>query len=175
MAPEVMMVWPPHPLRYSLWDLDNCLFNDAWRTPLIEWDKAGNERYNLYDAAMKDDKPAHLTEWRIITAMSVPIFITGRRERWRDITMLMIQQHLPLPETTPPRVLMRPDDSNERPVALKERLLKEFLMDEGYDMSKIMAAFDDVQSIVDMYRRHGIPAAVLRCHDPLHSYNIQDL
>jgi hypothetical protein len=163
----------------SLWDLDNCLFDDRNRQCLIDWDKTGNERYNRYDAEMASDPVAHEVEWRVITAVSQPIFITGRRERWRKVTEQMISDRLPvlrdgrLKPIAYPVIYMRPDDDNTRPVELKRRLLFEAL--KTRDIRTIIAAFDDVPSIVDMYREYGIPGVLLQVSDPSHTYTSQDL
>lgn len=172
---------PPHPLRYSLWDLDNCLSDDKWRTPKIAWHLQGNERYNAYDAEMGKDTPAHVASWLLITQLSHPIFITGRRERWRDITREWICRELPVSRErgkllwqTAPTIIMRPEGCELRPAALKELLLMQaFRM--GATPEKILAAFDDVPSIVEMYRKHGIPAVVLQVHDPKLAYKPEDL
>jgi hypothetical protein len=174
----VSTVWTP--TRYSIWDLDNCLFDDSWRTHLIDWHLEGNERYTRYDAKMEHDPVANRDVWRAVTGLSIPIFITGRRERWREITTRMVVERLPvLRDGAPvpfylPLIMMRPDDCNDCPAELKEKLLLR-LFDRGWDVDEFIAAFDDVQSIVDMYRRHGIPATVLRVHDPKATYSDKDL
>lgn len=164
----------------SAWDIDNCLANDAWRTPLIDWHLEGNLRYERYDALMDKDSVAHFEVWSIITKMTVPIFITGRREKWRSLTERWLKQRLPVwrdgrwVRLQDPLILMRPDECDDRPAELKEKLLLS-LPDHGWELSSIMAAFDDVQSIVDMYHRHGVPAAVLRIHNPELAYSAKDL
>lgn len=171
----------PCDTKVSIWDLDNCLFDDQWRTPMIDWHLEGNERYERYDANMEKDIPAHIAEWRIITQLSLPVFITGRREKWREITRKMVVTRLlmlregRLTTISQPLILMRPNECNERPVELKERLLKAALFGNHFKLEDVIAAFDDVPSIVEMYKRYGIPAAVLRVHDPKLAYAANDL
>lgn len=176
MAPPM-----PYHTHISLWDLDNCTSDDKWRTDKIDWHLDGNARYDRYDAEMGKDKPAHISEWRIITQLSTPIFITGRREKWRKITRDFICSNLPMLRhgklvwQSDPLVMHRPDDNNMRPAELKEMLLMQLVQEHNIPLHMILAAFDDVQSIVDMYLSHGIPAAVLRIHDPKLTYEAKDL
>jgi hypothetical protein len=166
-----------NPVRYSLWDLDNCLTDEKWRTPLIDWHLDGNERYNRYDEQMYKDAPANLGTWHLITQLSHPIFVTGRRERWRELTVSWIKRNLRAGGTQylhKPAVFMRPNDNSMRPVELKRMILLEFIL-PSIPAGKIIAAFDDVPSIVQMYRDYDIPAMVLRCHDPALSYKPEDL
>jgi hypothetical protein len=170
----------PWMVRYSIWDLDNCLFDDGWRTQYIDWHLEGNARYNRYDSRMHMDAPMHLAEFHTITALSTPIFLTGRREQWRWVTQELIHEHLTLwrdgcrVRQQTPLILMREQDCNDRPVDVKRRMLLS-LPEKGIQLSQIIAAFDDVPAIVQMYLNHGIPAAILRKHDPALAYKPEDM
>lgn len=163
----------------SVWDLDNCLFDDTHRVHLIDWAKTGNERYDRYDAEMAKDPVAHQAEWLVMTAVSQPIFITGRRERWRKITEEQISKNLRilrnggLKTIGYPIIFMRPEGDASRPVDLKHRIIMKVL--EVNPIDRIIAAFDDVESIVDMYRELGLPGVLLRVNDPKHTYGPNDL
>jgi hypothetical protein len=170
-----------HDYWVSLWDLDNCLSDDKWRVNKIDWHLEGNERYTRYDAEMGKDNVAHVGEWRLITQMSMPVFITGRRERWRQITRKWVSERLPvlrygrLQWLHDPLILMRPDDCNDTPAVLKEKLLMQLPTHHGIMLPRVIAAFDDVDAIVEMYGRHGIPSTVLKVHDPGLAYTPADL
>lgn len=175
------MPLPAHMIHYSIWDLDNCVCDDKWRTPLIDWHLEGNERYNRYDAQMIKDTAAHLDVWRAITRLSTPIFFTGRREVWRATTKQWITPNLPVMRDDRlhwlenPLILMRPNGCNDKPVDVKRRMVEQLLPRHGINIESIIAAFDDVPSIIDMYLEYGIPAAVLRVHDPKLAYKPEDL
>lgn len=174
-----MSLLPPWVTRISIWDIDNCVSDDGWRTSKIDFSKHGNERYDAYDRLMVRDLPAHTLEWDLITKLSTPVFITGRRERWREATRDWIERMLPLPDRDwpgmGPLILMRPEECEDRPVELKRKLLYQLRDVYGVEFSRIIAAFDDIPAIVGMYLTHGIPAAVLRVHDPLTAYTVKDL
>lgn len=158
-----------------IWDIDNCLSNEKWRTKYIEWDNpVPNDRYNVYDSKLFEDAPANLEVWEVMRRLGTfPIFFTGRRTRWRRDTERWIKSQLNL--NTLPIVLMREEDDNGKPVVVKERMLDIALNNGMFKLEDVIAAFDDVPSIVAMYRRRGIRAAELRIHDPALSYKQEDL
>lgn len=168
------------PSHYSIWDLDNCLANDEWRTWLIDWHLDGNERYNRYDSKMGEDAPENLRTWYLITQLSTPVFLTGRRETWRGVTERWIKDRLrvfrngQMVMQDDPLVLMRANDDNRKPVEVKRDQLYS-LGDHGVSLRLVIAAFDDVPAIVQMYRDSGLPALQLTVHNPLLAYLPQDL
>jgi hypothetical protein len=179
-----------HRPRYAIWDLDNCLFDDGWRIPYIDWTQTGNARYEVYNQSLQGDKTAHFQEWKLMSLLAQPIFISGRPEKFRAQTLQMIEVHLPVlrqrPDDEPVwerltrkdggiTLYMRETDDRDRPADLKAKLLDRFMKEHDVYPWQIIAAFDDVQSIVDMYRSRGIPATVLRVHDPELAYERKDL
>lgn len=161
--------------RYSLWDMDNCLTDDAWRAKYIDWDKGGNERYSRYDSYMLEDKPVEqaLRVWQVFLELGyTPIIFTGRREQWRSETEQWLRRNL---HCIDPLIFMRRNGEEGTPVEVKSRMLQEFSVSMGVLPSDIGGAFDDLPSIIAMYRSHGIPATVLRAHDPHTTYSPKDL
>lgn len=148
--------------KFTIWDLDNCLADDQWRQRHVDWKKEGNERYNEYDQRMIYDEPRHLAEFAFMSRFTTPIFFTGRRERWASLTMHWLRQNL---HQHTPLIYMRRDNEESKPHVVKERMLRELLA--RVTPIQIVAAFDDVPSIVEMYRRYNIAADRLYIHDDL--------
>jgi hypothetical protein len=68
---------------------------------------------------------------------------------------------------------MREDDDRSRPVELKRRMLALYRLLNPHDI--IVAAFDDLESIVEMYKQEGVASAVLKIGDPARTYLKGDL
>lgn len=155
---------------YAIWDIDNCLFDDQWRTPAIEWHKTGNARYERYNKLMLSDPVKHQAEFNLIRKIAVPVFFTGRCEIYKNMTLQQLAVGL---DVIAPTIYMRKDNENASPADVKQRMLKEFL-ECGHKVTDIFAAFDDLPSIVDMYRSHGIPAVQLLVNEHSRAYDTAD-
>lgn len=151
--------------RYSIWDIDNCLADDRHRLHLIDWSKEGDERYYVYNHNMDNDKPVHLAEFNVITAISRPVFFTGRPQAFQAMTEAWLAKHLGV---TRPMMLMRPNGTvGMSPAVLKSKMLRALLELDGVDVQKIIGAFDDIPAVIAMYARAGIPGKVLQAHRDL--------
>lgn len=160
-------------LRVAIWDIDNCLADDAPRHHLIDWSKQGDERYDVYNAAMAQDRPAHVAEFNLMRAIGCePVFFTGRPEKWRAQTEQWLREHFQIKF---PEVHMRPDGTvGLTPVELKRRMLRAYRDFEDRGV-QIIAAFDDLPCVVEMYRSYGIEAVQLKINDPTLAYDPADL
>lgn len=148
---------------YSIWDIDNCLADDAARQSSVEWGKVGDARYDRYNEMSINDPLRHRTEFELMLKMgATPIFATGRAEKHRDITLRWLYKVLDL---SFPRMYMRPNGTvGLTPRTLKEQMLRQIQYGLGSD-ERIIGAFDDLDAVVQMYRSHGIPAAKLCIHE----------
>lgn len=147
-------------MKCIIWDLDNCLSNDAWRIPMIDHSLKGGEQWARYHAACGGDKPGNLDVFdaiRITHADCVPIFITGRPEAMRQTTHAWIRRHL---HVEMPEIMMRDEALEESSVDLKRRHVRA-LKARG---AMPVLAFDDREDIVQMYASESIPTAILRIH-----------
>jgi hypothetical protein len=158
--------------KWSIWDLDNCLADDKWRQPLINFTVEGAERYREYDSQMLHDKPHHVTEFKFMQRFAQPVFFTGRRERWRALTTEWVQRHLAIEH---PIVFMRPDDDEGTPVQVKRDMLCALLNMHRVPVFDIVGAFDDLPSIISMYHAFGIGACQLAIHHDTGAYQPRDL
>lgn len=143
--------------KYTIWDIDNCLADDKWRAHLIDWDKEGNERYAIYNEQMLGDKLHHGAEFEFMSRFTTPVFFTGRCEAYKQKTLMWIKRHLGLDA---PYMFMRANDDQSTPAALKYKMLMQCQRDVG--AGNIIAAFDDIPAIIDMYRANGIAACLLQ-------------
>lgn len=150
---------------YTIWDIDNCVADDKWRQERIEWDKEGDERYRAYNAVLEHDVVHHKREFDLFLSMGAqPVFFTGRSEYLRDATNSWLYAGLSLLQ---PVMYMRPNNSRMTPRALKEEMLNRFFKEHMGFGNRILAAFDDLPPIVQMYREHNIPAVQLAIHEDL--------
>lgn len=163
-------------MRIAIWDIDNCLADDSPRHHLIDWSKQGDERYLAYNEAMMNDRAVHAEEFRVLRAIGcTPVFFTGRPEAFRAQTTNWLRDNLGV---SFPIVHMRPDGTvGLTPVALKERMLREYLREvQGFRQGwvQIIAAFDDLPEVLEMYRSFGIAAVQLKVGDPHAAYGPED-
>lgn len=147
---------------YALFDIDNCLANDAWRIPRIHWHEADPDlRYATYHALAPFDCAGNL-HWARMAMRSGRklIFSTARPESHRVPTAEWLQRALGC-ETD--LLLMRAVGDHRPSVVLKREHLREF-RDRGVPTNRILQAHDDRPDVVMMYKEHGIRAAVLSIH-----------
>lgn len=136
-------------------DLDNCISDDRWRRPMIDWKTMDlNARYERYHAACSRDKPAHDHVW---AQRSDIIVITSRPEKFRAATVAWLSWHGVRQEL----LLMRPNGNTEQSVLIKERHVKSLLID-GHNIS---TAYDDRHDIIAAYQAMGIKAVRLAIDD----------
>jgi len=148
-------------LNLAIWDLDNCLADDAWRIPFVDWHAASvRERYARYHELCIRDRPGNTEEFRRSVAAAEPLFITGRPDSVRCKTIHWIAQHLGVDW---PRLLMRGDTDHRPSVNVKmEALVAELSRLGG---AHIIRAYDDREDIVQMYHdTFDIDARLLGIH-----------
>ncbi len=167
---------PLHPdadVPVALWDLDNCLFDDNWRIPLIDMKLTGNDRYRVYNDRMLEDLPTNLDIWEMYRSAGVgPIFVTGRSEEYEQATRMQIEKHLALRSGY--GLVMRPLHDSSKPADMKLKMLIA-LFAAGLRREQIVAAFDDVEAIVSMYRAFRIPAFHLFAQHDSKAYTHSDI
>jgi hypothetical protein len=154
--------------RYAIFDLDNCLSDDSERIRLIDWEqKNPGDRYYSYHNACGHDKVGNLRVFTdyVLRLGLIPIFLTGRPNQVRDETIAWIADHLMLGTTY--LLKMRKNGDHRSSVLVKQEMIMEIYLypEYGITLSEIAIAFDDRLDIVQMYRKHGIPAAMLSIHN----------
>lgn len=153
--------------KFAIWDLDNCLSNDSARIKLIEWDKTGNKRYEKYHSDAMLDMPNPFAV-RIFKEQEekgiIPIIFTGRPVVHEDETQLWINQYLR--PNNKVMMIMRGNDDARESTPLKMAMLHLCVRVHVFTINQIVAAFDDREPIIEMYKKQGILGAqVLKAHD----------
>lgn len=139
-------------MNLVIWDIDNCLADDAWRIAFIEHDApTPSERYRKYHALCGFDKPGNQHEFRTSTMQGeVPLFITGRPESERAKTAIWLRTHID-PDRAP--LLLMRGNGDERPsVDVKLALLTAELQRMSLLRPRVVRAYDDRHDILQMYR-----------------------
>ena len=149
---------------YAIFDLDNCIADDAWRMPFINWSPGltPDERYSGYHNMCYGDEPRNKDVVQVMQDHGVKlVFFTARSVAVRKQTQQWLQKHFGIVD---PTLIMRAVSDFVPSVILKAQMLERF-RSELRPNDRIIAAFDDRQDIVDMYISHGIPATLLKVHD----------
>lgn len=147
-------------MRLIILDLDNCISDDEWRIPLIDWTQRDPiRRYAKYHAAAPADECGnrHLFEGR-----AAAVF-TARPECYRAQTATWLRE-----KGVPVRHLFMRPMRDHRPSRLLKmaqlaRLLSAYRV-TGPPSELIVAAYDDRADVVQMYREAGLNAHVAYIH-----------
>jgi hypothetical protein len=141
-------------------DLDNCIADDKWRIPRINW-QTDNPlwRYHDYHSLSGFDN-AHNHELYINTRHDIVIF-TARPIMYQAITQEWLKRH----GVGYAMLLMRDMEDHSHSVELKQKQLNALFENTDVKAADIVAAFDDRPDVVQMYRKFGIPAEIRFVHD----------
>ncbi|TXH50797.1 MAG: hypothetical protein E6Q97_19690, partial [Desulfurellales bacterium] len=147
-------------MSFIILDLDNCIADDQWRIPRINWQhKDPMRRYHDYHSLSGFDRAGnkdlfHKTKHDII-------ILTARPVHYAPITMEWLnRQHI-----KPFALIMRNNDDHSPSVDLKRKQMGWLTHLYGVDVKDIVCAYDDRMDVVEMYLNHGIIAAVRAIHD----------
>ena len=150
--------------RIQIVDLDNCISNDEWRIPRINWELQGEERWDEYHTLVEQDQPCNI-ERLCVDIEDVPIVIfTARPEKFRAKTRRWLANVTGLSERVV-CIYMRPDGDNSSSVNLKQSFLDDLAESRAIYPEHILVAYDDREDVVEMYKSRGINAEVLKIHD----------
>jgi hypothetical protein len=165
--------------KHTIFDIDNCLANDEWRIPLINW-AADNpdDRYAKYHAAAYGDA-AHNAD-KLAAAMIEGhgiIFLTARPTRYAKATEAWLDDvlfpaalsHVSAINSSARSqgwtLIMRNNGDHRHSHALKESQLNQLVSHYEVSLRDVAVAYDDRQEVIDMYQARGIPATRLWIHD----------
>ena len=152
--------------KIAIFDLDNCISNDGWRIPSIKWDKTNIwERYHNYhrkcyydEFCNKEVMKEHVDQGHQIA------ILTARPVEYSGITRNWLQRN----KINPEYVYFREAGCHLHSKDLKEQQLKlfEHMLSLYEYKTEIVAAYDDREDVIKMYRDNGISCArVLKIHD----------
>lgn len=165
--------------KFVIFDIDNCIADDAWRIPLVDWSAADpGKRYEIYHRACGGDEAGNVDIlFKHVSAGEDLFFLTGRPNAVRAQTTPWIESLLAqivssLGSAHLPRwhLLMR-NDGDERPsVDIKRDQLRSLVADWEVSLADCTAAYDDRSDIVEMYMQAGLHGRVLCVHN-VDAYN----
>lgn len=138
----------------TILDLDNCISDDAWRIPTIDWEQKDLDiRYLQYHALSAFDDVGNKELFAdlepnsclVLTARPVHLFLqTVEWLRRAGVPLLGL--------------MMRPTGDNTPSALMKASMLSVAMGQMHISIEDIGVAYDDRQDIVDMYRSMGIQA-----------------
>ena len=147
--------------KIQIVDLDNCISDDGWRIPKINWELEGDEKWDEYHANCDNDEPRNLEH----LDRNLPIVIfTARPMKFLMKTMFWLYESAGLNGRIFD-MFMRPDNDHRPSVELKMAFLNDLMTKYVISKDNILTAFDDREDVLTMYRSQGIRANRLKIHD----------
>lgn len=153
----------------TVFDIDNCIANDAHRIGLIDWSRdiaAG--RYDAYHAALEDDKPMPVAALKALVVGDA-VFMTARPDKYRDATLRWLRRHYGDDIAIRNEHLYMRGDTNHLPgVDVKREMMSHLLNPNNNPSGKhivVCRAYDDRDDILAMYRSLGLPVQKMKMHD----------
>lgn len=144
-------------------DLDNCISDDSWRIPHINWQKSNPlERYHDYHSLAAFDQIGN--EDIIFSAragVDQVVIFTARPVMYRAATEEWLRRN-----NVPFKYLIMRNNNDHRPSLDLKRSMLHWLP-ELYDVPwhSIVGAYDDRPDVVEMYRKHHMPGYLRSIHD----------
>lgn len=140
----------------AIFDLDNCLSNDAWRLKLIPWksDPAPSD-FDAYHKNMGVDgaiNSGFFWRQKLVENRSL-LFITSRPTKYRAETVGWLRRCL-ISDEDDWRLLMRPDGCLASSAELKVDLFNCHIRSAAW--TRVEAAFDDREDVLEAYREQGV-------------------
>lgn len=146
--------------RYRIIDIDNCISDDEWRIPRIDFKAATiDERYRAYHQLAPFD---NLKNGRLISLGDKErnVYSTARPEYYRPLTLEWLKRK----GCNPFALLMRRSDDYNSAAGIKYDGLCNFLREHGLMFKDIRIAFDDHAEVLAMYESLGIRAQSVAVH-----------
>lgn len=142
-------------------DLDNCIANDEWRIPKIQWQfPDAMRRYHSYHSLSCLDEVGN--QDLIEESKKHEIFIfTARPNLYRPQT----EEWLKRKGIEYKDLFMRENYDPRNSVILKRDMLHQLVAYHNKEYEDILCAYDDRIDIVDMYKKEGIKAQIRSIHN----------
>lgn len=147
-----------------LFDLDGCLFDDAWRLNLIDMGLEGDARFEAYHHQLMHDQALEHGKRYLDNAVEFDLFVafvTARPIAFRAATIAKITETFGIAEGVDFQLYMRPNGDTRGSADLKKDVaigLKDWAKSVG---TSIVGAFDDRRDVIEAYAEVGITGFVL--------------
>lgn len=147
--------------KHIIVDLDNCIANDAWRIPKINWQKSNPmDRYHDYHSLSGFDEVGNMDIFAEHPG-AVGIVFTARPVLYHAVTQEWLKR-----KGVPFEYLVMRNNNDHRPsLELKRTMLKWMPDVYGIPLEDIVAAYDDRPDVVEMYRTYGIMSHKRELHN----------
>lgn len=147
--------------KHIIIDLDNCIADDSWRIPKINWQKSNPmERYHEYHSLSGFDKAGNLDIFEE-NPDAAGIVFTARPVHYHAITEEWLKRNrIPFEY-----IVMRNNQDHRHSLELKRTMLMWMPEVYGIPLDSIVAAYDDRADVVEMYKTYGIAAHRREIHN----------
>lgn len=150
-------------MSYIILDLDNCIADDAWRIPRINWQKSNPlDRYHDYHSLSGFDLAGNYD--LVLGAYEAQrdiIIFTARPVQYHALTVEWLRRN----NVEFKHLIMRNNNDHRSSLHLKRTMLQWLPDLYGVPWNEVGAAYDDRPDVVEMFRKHGIPAEVRAIHN----------
>lgn len=148
-------------MKYIIVDLDNCIANDAWRIPKINWQKSNPmDRYHEYHSLSGFDEVGNLDIFAEHPDTATIVF-TARPVLYHAVTEEWLRR-----KNIPYEFLVMRNNNDHKPsLELKRTMLNWLPHVYGVPLEDIVAAYDDRPDVVEMYKTHGLKAYKRELHN----------
>lgn len=147
--------------KFIIVDLDNCIADDAWRIPHINWQKSDPmERYHDYHSLSGFDHVGNIDifekhfDAKTIIFTARPVHYAALTKEWLRRSKIPYEY-----------LVMRNNNDHRHSLELKQTMLNWLPHIYGVPMEEIVAAYDDRPDVVAMYLRAGIKAEKREIHN----------
>lgn len=158
--------------QYIILDIDNCIANDAWRIPYIDWAATNaDERYYVYHSLCSRDTSdvqwlkLEMAKYPRIDWSDVGVFaLTARPTSHTAETKAWLALNLPVPLKLY-GLLTRNVGDHRHSVEVKRDQLNHLKTDWSISLKQVLFAADDRQDVLAMYRESGLTTIHHAIHD----------
>jgi hypothetical protein len=158
-------------IKIAIFDLDNCLADDRHRLKLIDYTSIGSQRYEEYhDKCYSDRMPEDCAKvvGKYFDDGFKILFITARPNNFRTKTLEWLRENFDkhLINIGQLSLWMRAEGDTQPAVEVKRLIVQSLPEYYSIDIANSVA-FDDREDVVEMYRKYGYNAKVMRIYDPV--------
>ena len=161
---------------YVVFDIDGLLTDNRWRQHLApQTGGALTSDFDRFNEAGAYDSPVDssmlLLESILLSPNLRPMFLTGRPEKWRELTVKWLWDSCPEPlrrafTKGSLDLLMRPNDDPRPSGEVKVSLLYDRFGNAELARQNVLCIFEDSQSNADALRTAGYDVYVLKGYGP---------
>jgi hypothetical protein len=149
-------------MKTVIFDLDNCISDDNWRTKFIDHSRANTEieKYHKYHLLAPFDDHCMIAKGKFDAhkrSGCIMVILTSRPEYYRYQT----EEWLYRKGFHYDALIMRPNNDHSESKELKIRSLTY----SGVDLTTILIAYDDRYDVLEAYDKSYIPAERLFIHE----------